>query len=64
MQDLSMREWAAIIPLIVLMVWMGMGPQTFLPSIGGSNAKTLDQTKVNVEFRVKAQPVQEAANAH
>jgi NADH-quinone oxidoreductase subunit M len=63
MPDLSAREWAAIIPLIVLMVWMGMVPQTFLPSIGGSNAKTLDQTKVNVEFRVKAQPVQEAVNA-
>ncbi|HUS05705.1 MAG TPA: NADH-quinone oxidoreductase subunit M [Bryobacteraceae bacterium] len=64
MPDLSTREWAAIIPLIVLMVWMGMVPQSFLPSISASNAVILDQSKVNVEFRVKAAPVQEATNAH
>jgi NADH-quinone oxidoreductase subunit M len=73
MPDLSMREWAAIIPLIVLMVWMGMAPQSFLPSIGASNARILEQSKMNVEFQVNSEPsapvknagqVQEAANGN
>jgi NADH-quinone oxidoreductase subunit M len=75
MPDLSGREWAAILPLLILMVWMGMAPQSFLPSIGASNAKTLEESKVNVEFQVRTVPhpptperaqsevVQEASNA-
>lgn len=65
--DLSPREWAAILPMIALMVWMGIAPMTFLPSIGASDAKTLEQSKTNVEFKVKAEPVQgatEVAGAH
>jgi NADH-quinone oxidoreductase subunit M len=56
MPDLSMREWAAIVPMIVLMVWMGVAPQTFLPSIGASDARTLEHSKVNVEIQVKNPP--------
>ena len=69
MPDLSGREWAAILPLIILMVWMGMAPQTFLPSIGTATAKTLEQSKANVEYQVKSPQmkirpaVQEASNA-
>ena len=68
MPDLNLREWVAIVPMVVLMVWMGMGPMTFLPSISASDAKTLDQTKANVEFQVKTtpnkiQPVTEASSA-
>ncbi|MGE5644191.1 MAG: complex I subunit 4 family protein [Acidobacteriota bacterium] len=51
--DLSRREWAAMIPLIVLMVWMGTATQTFLPPIAASSVEILDQTKVNVDFRVE-----------
>ena len=51
-----MREWAAIVPMIVLMVWMGVAPQTFLPSIGASDARTLEHSKVNVEIQVKNPP--------
>jgi NADH-quinone oxidoreductase subunit M len=36
MPDMTGREWAAILPLIILMVWMGVAAQTFLPSIGAS----------------------------
>jgi NADH-quinone oxidoreductase subunit M len=54
MHDINPREWLAITPLLVLMVWMGIGTQTFLPWIGAANAKVLEQTKVNVEFRVSA----------
>jgi NADH-quinone oxidoreductase subunit M len=45
MVDLSAREWAVIVPLLVLMVWMGSFAQTFLPAISVQNAAILDQTK-------------------
>ncbi|MEO8129471.1 MAG: NADH-quinone oxidoreductase subunit M [Bryobacteraceae bacterium] len=71
MPDLSLREWAAILPLLVLMVWMGMGSQTFMPSIGVATARTLQQNKSSIEYQVKipavvsqqAAPVAEAVNA-
>ena len=50
--DLDLREWAAIVPLIVLMVWMGVYSQSFLPPVSMANARTLEQTEVNVPFRV------------
>ena len=45
MPDLTTREWAAIVPLLILMVWMGSFAQTFLPSISVQNAAILEQTK-------------------
>ena len=53
MPDLNPREWAAIVPLIVMMVWMGVYSQSFLPPVGKVNARVLEQTKVNVPFRVQ-----------
>ena len=32
MPDLNLREYAIIVPLIVLMVWMGTFTQSFIPS--------------------------------
>ena len=69
--DLSLREWVAILPLLALMVWMGMGSQSFLPSIGVATARTLEQSKSNLEYQVKTPaavpqqiaPVTEAVNA-
>jgi NADH-quinone oxidoreductase subunit M len=61
--DLNPREWAAIIPLIVMMVWMGMYSQSFLPPVGKVTARVLDQTQVNVPFRVQIPTQVEAANA-
>src|SRR5271168_4727402 len=43
--DLGGREWAAILPLLILMVWMGTFTQTFLPSISAQNARILEQTR-------------------
>jgi NADH-quinone oxidoreductase subunit M len=51
--DLNRREWAAILPLLALMLWMGTATQTFLPAISASNARTLELSIVNVEFQVK-----------
>ena len=61
--DLNLREWAAIVPLIAMMVWMGMYSQTFLPSVSKTSARILAQTQVNVQFQVKA-PAVAAEEAH
>jgi NADH-quinone oxidoreductase subunit M len=65
MPDLNGREWVAFAPMIILMIWMGIYPQSFLPSIGASNANTLAQTKGKIEQQVKTIPqaAQEVANA-
>ncbi len=47
------REWAAVIPLVAMMVWMGVYPQSFLPPVGKATARVLEQTQVNVPFRVE-----------
>jgi NADH-quinone oxidoreductase subunit M len=54
--DLNVREWASVIPLIVMMVWMGVYSQSFLPPVGKTNARVLAQTEVNVPFRVQLAP--------
>ncbi len=51
--DLNLREWAAMLPLIVLMAWMGTVTATFLPPITASSAVVLEQTKVGVDFEVR-----------
>ena len=51
--DLGAREWAAVIPLVALMVWMGVYTQTFLPPVSQATAKVLEQTRINVPFQVK-----------
>lgn len=43
--DLNLREWACILPLLALMVWMGIYAQSFLPSISASNKTILDRTQ-------------------
>jgi NADH-quinone oxidoreductase subunit M len=54
--DLTAREWVAIMPLLVLMVWMGTFTQSFMPPISAQNARILEQTqKLSVE-RVAIQP--------
>jgi len=54
--DLIPREWAAVIPLLVMMVWIGVYSQSFLPPVGKVNARVLDQTRINVPFRVDRAP--------
>jgi NADH-quinone oxidoreductase subunit M len=61
--DLKPREWAAIAPLIAMMVWMGMYSQSFLPAVRQATAHILDQTMVNVQIHVQA-PVHPPEIAH
>jgi NADH-quinone oxidoreductase subunit M len=56
MPDLTAREWSAIIPLLVMMVWLGVGSQTFLPRIGAVTGSILTKTTQNVPFQVKLTP--------
>ncbi|MGD0497393.1 MAG: NADH-quinone oxidoreductase subunit M [Bryobacteraceae bacterium] len=51
--DLGFREWAAIVPLVVMMVWMGVYSQSFLPPIGKTTARILEQSQVNVPVQVQ-----------
>jgi len=51
--DLVPREWVAILPLAAMMVWMGVYSQSFLPPVGKTNARVLEQTQINVPFRVQ-----------
>ncbi len=66
MPDLTSREWAAILPLVILMVWMGSFAQSFLPSISVQNTAILNQTKrLRVErVAAPAQPAAEVARAN
>jgi NADH-quinone oxidoreductase subunit M len=54
MPDLTPREWAAMLPLLVLMVWMGTFSQSFLPSISVQNASILESAN---RTRVAAPPL-------
>ena len=64
MPDLNAREWAAILPLLILMIWMGVAAQTFLPSIGASNAAMLlDHERQPRAAGERRQPAQETAHA-
>jgi NADH-quinone oxidoreductase subunit M len=56
--DLDVREWLCVVPLIVLMFWLGIGTQTFLPAITGTTSHLLDDSRQSIPFRV------EAARAH
>jgi NADH-quinone oxidoreductase subunit M len=52
MPDFNMREWACMIPLVIMMVWMGVFTQTFLPAVTEANLRILDQSRINVPVRV------------
>jgi NADH-quinone oxidoreductase subunit M len=60
MPDISVREWAALGPLLVLMIVMGVAT-SYLAPVSASNARTLEQTKVNVNFNVKTTPATSGA---
>jgi NADH-quinone oxidoreductase subunit M len=50
--DLNGRELACVVPLIILMVWMGTYTQTFLPAVSNTTRQILDQGNANVPLRV------------
>ncbi len=46
MPDFNMREWASVIPLVIMMVWMGMYSQSFLPAVSETNSTILSKSNV------------------
>src|SRR6202035_35016 len=56
MPDLNFREYAIIVPLILLMVWMGTFTQSFIPSISASNAVLLGPIDARHDIHVRSQP--------
>jgi NADH-quinone oxidoreductase subunit M len=54
--DLSPQEWAPLVPIVLLMVWLGVFTQSFMPPIHAANSRNLDQLKMNQEYRVKLLP--------
>ena len=55
-KDLSAREWAIIVPLIALMVWMGVGSGTFLPAVRGNNDQTLNLVLKSTRTAIQEAP--------
>jgi len=51
--DLSGREWACVIPLIVMMVWMGTYTQTFLTPVTKATARLLEASKTSAPMSVQ-----------
>jgi NADH-quinone oxidoreductase subunit M len=43
MPELTGREWACMVPLIIMMVWMGTYTQTFLTPVTKATARLLEQ---------------------
>jgi NADH-quinone oxidoreductase subunit M len=71
MPDLNLREYAIIVPLIALMLWMGTFTQSFIPPISASNAVLLGPIDARRDVHVQkapqleppSQPIRELANA-
>jgi NADH:ubiquinone oxidoreductase subunit 4 (subunit M) len=56
MPDLVPREYFVMVPLIVMMVWMGTFPQSFLPSISATNTAILAPIEAKKEIQVRNAP--------
>jgi len=61
--DLTFRDWAPLLPLILFMVWLGSYTQSFMPPITSATMRILDQTKMNDEYRVRVIPLRPPRNS-
>lgn len=55
-QDLSVKEWAPIVPLIIMMVWLGCYTAPFLQPISAANQHLLERSNMNIELKVRNHP--------
>jgi NADH-quinone oxidoreductase subunit M len=51
--DLTARDWAPVVPLIALMIWLGCYTQSFMPPISAADSRILEQNRQNEEYRVQ-----------
>ena len=54
--DFSAREWACVIPLVLMMVWMGVYSQTFMPEVSEASSTIIDESKMIVPLRAALPP--------
>ena len=45
MYDLTTREYVALVPMVVMMVWMGVYSQSFLPAVSSQNTEILKMSQ-------------------
>jgi NADH-quinone oxidoreductase subunit M len=53
MSDLTAKEWVPVIPLMVMMVWLGCYTNPFLGPMTAANQHLLEQAKMNLELKVQ-----------
>ncbi|HEX7360047.1 MAG TPA: NADH-quinone oxidoreductase subunit M [Bryobacteraceae bacterium] len=51
--DLRLRDWVPVVPLILLMLWLGNYTQSFMPPISSATSRELQQNKASQEYRVQ-----------
>lgn len=51
--DLRLRDWAPVVPLILLMLWLGNYTQSFMPPISSATSRVLQENKASQEYRVQ-----------
>lgn len=54
--DLRMPDWAPLLPLVLLMIWLGSYTRSFMPPISAATSHLLDQINMSNEYRVKIAP--------
>jgi NADH-quinone oxidoreductase subunit M len=64
--DLSRRDWIPLLPLILLMVWLGSYTQSFMPPISAATSHALELTRMSDEYHVqmaapRSLPIRKAA---
>jgi NADH-quinone oxidoreductase subunit M len=60
--DLASRDWVPLLPLVLLMVWLGTYTQSFMPAITTATSHVLEQTNMNNQYRVSGS-IAEVADA-
>ncbi len=58
LQDMSKREWAYMVPLVLFVFWIGLYPNTFISKMRVSVEHLLKQTNRTVEVSMRYQPTQ------
>jgi NADH-quinone oxidoreductase subunit M len=51
--DLTRRDWAPLVPMILLIVWLGSYTQSFMPPISSATSRLLQQNKASQEYKVR-----------
>jgi NADH-quinone oxidoreductase subunit M len=50
--DLTRKDWIPLLPLLILMAWLGCYTQSFMPPISAATSRLLEQTTMNDQYRV------------